>query len=71
MELELSLKEAKELIRTGEIKKAGVFYIKALKIEEDALGRKWLKVKTWLIHPEKAKKANICNAEGTGYIPIA
>jgi len=66
----MKVEEAKRLIKTGEIFQRGLFYCKAVRIEYDRLGRPWLKVKKWLIHPETARKHNICNAEGIGYIPL-
>ena len=68
--MEITLEKAKELIKSGEIIQMGTKYIKAIDIEHDRLGRPWLKVKTWLIHPNVAAKNNICNAEGIGYIPL-
>ena len=62
--------EARKWLENKEIRQVGIFYCEPIKIEEDELGRQWLKVRTWLIHPETARKNNICNAEGVGYIPL-
>ena len=67
---EIDVKTAERLIKTGEVFRRGLYYCKAVSIETDDLGRKWLKVKTWLIDPETANKLNICNAEGIGWIPL-
>ena len=62
--------EAERGIETGGIRQIGVFFCEPLEIEFDALNRPWLKVRKWLIHPDKAARENICNAEGIGFIPL-
>jgi len=64
---EMTIEEAKKWIKEGGVRKVGLYYAKPIEIVEDELGRPWIKVKTWLIHPESR---HICNAEGIGYIPL-